>query len=299
MKAAAVLTSQVMQQISELPGVAVLDWCDRAASALARMHHPALATVTVGQVDARCVLTSLEISGVGASVPIAERPTTEIMPRVDMQTLRDGVHEGDWIGWAFQPLTPGQYHVDSMKLGPAGQRRPASPLSMRWDAMSGGELIVGAVGLQGTVPGRVLLVEMSMLGVSAADVARNQAVMGAVLPLLGIKYVNAIGPVPADRHSWLTPREETILWKLVAGKKVPQIAMDLHRSVYTVHDHVKSLHRKLGATNRGQLVSRALGHLGPLINRTEEAQAGSLDGMYAQGASGRDGAATAGRRRSV
>jgi hypothetical protein len=39
--------------------------------------------------------------------------------------------------------------------------------------------------------------------------------------------------------------------------------------VYTVHDHVKSLHKKLNANNRGQLVARALGHLGPLSPSAE------------------------------
>jgi DNA-binding CsgD family transcriptional regulator len=271
MKAAAIVTSQVMEQISQLPGVAVLDWCDRAAAALTRVHHPCLATVAVGQVDARCVLTSMEVSGAAASQPIPDRPSTEPMPRVDLQVLRQSLREGDWIGWAFQPLAPGQWFIDSIKLGPAGQRRPASPLNMRWDSIPSGELLVGAIGLQGPMAGRVLLAELAVVGGNPQEIARHQAVFTAVLPLMGIKYVNAIGPMPADRHSWLTPREETILWKLVAGKKVPQIAAELHRSVYTVHDHVKSLHRKLGATNRGQLVSRALGHLGPLIARQEEA----------------------------
>lgn len=281
MKIATMLTSQVMEQLSQLPGVAVLDWCDRAGAALSRIHHPSVVTICVGQVDARCVLTSLEVSGVAVSVAGSERAGGEPSPRMDLQALRDNLREGDWIGWAFQPLQPGQVHTDSIRVGGANQRRPASPLSMRWDSLPNAELMVGAVGLQGTVPGRVLLAEMALVGVNPSDVARYQAVFSAVLPLMGIKYVNAIGPVPADRHSWLTPREETILWKLVAGKKVPQIAADLHRSVYTVHDHVKSLHRKLGATNRGQLVSRALGHLGPLINRTEDGtQAGSLDGHY-------------------
>lgn len=284
MKAAAILTSQVMERISELPGVAVLDWCDRAASALTQAFHPSIATVAIGQIDARCVLTSLEIAGASASVQNPDRaPAAEPAPRIDLTTLRDALREGDWIGWAFQPLQPGQFHVDTIKLGPTGQRRPASPLGMRWDAVSSGELIVAAVGLQGTIPGRVLLAELALVGANTQDTSRGQAVFSAVMPLLGIKYVNAIGPVPADRHAWLTPREETILWKLVAGKKVPQIAADLHRSVYTVHDHVKSLHRKLGATNRGQLVSRALGHLGPLIDRKEEAQPGSFDNAYASG----------------
>ena len=50
---------------------------------------------------------------------------------------------------------------------------------------------------------------------------------------------------------------------LALGKSVKQIASDLARSPHTVHDHVKSLHRKLNASSRGELIARALGHLAP------------------------------------
>ena len=49
---------------------------------------------------------------------------------------------------------------------------------------------------------------------------------------------------------------------LVLGLSVRQIAEELGRSTHTVHDHVKSLHKKLNANSRGELVARALGHLG-------------------------------------
>ncbi len=274
MKAAAITTSHVMESICQLPGVATLDWCDRAAACLARIHHPGIVTVAVGQVDARCVMTSLEVAGAAASTTSLNAewtPPAEAMPRVDLQTLRESLKDGDWIGWAFQPLSNGMVHSDVVRTGGPGIRRPASPLNLRWDPVGASDVLVGAVGLIGPLPGRTLIAEVALIGCLPQEVARYSAVFGAVLPLMGVRYVNAIGPMPADRHSWLTPREETILWKLVAGKKVPQIAAELHRSVYTVHDHVKSLHRKLGATNRGQLVSRALGHLGPLIARADEA----------------------------
>lgn len=274
MKMAAITTSHVIESVCQLPGVATLDWCDRAAACLTRIHHPSVAVVAVGQVDARCVLTSLEIAGAAASTPQSAGDRTapgESMPKVDLQTLRESVKDGDWIGWAFQPLSSGAGHSDVIRTAGPGVRRPASPLNLRWDPVGATDVMVGAVGLLGPLPGRTIIAEVALVGVAPQEVARYSAVFAAVMPLMGVRYVNAIGPVPADRHSWLTPREETILWKLVAGKKVPQIAAELHRSVYTVHDHVKSLHRKLGATNRGQLVSRALGHLGPLISRADEA----------------------------
>ena len=40
-----------------------------------------------------------------------------------------------------------------------------------------------------------------------------------------------------------------------------EIADALERSPHTVHDHVKSLHRKLNASSRGELIARTLGHV--------------------------------------
>jgi len=59
---------------------------------------------------------------------------------------------------------------------------------------------------------------------------------------------------------WLTQREQIVLEQLTLGLSVRQIADELGRSPHTVHDHVKSLHRKLNASSRGELVARALGH---------------------------------------
>ena len=50
-----------------------------------------------------------------------------------------------------------------------------------------------------------------------------------------------------------------ILVELVSGASVREIAERIDRSPHTVHDHVKSLHRKLNASSRGELVSRYLG----------------------------------------
>jgi hypothetical protein len=44
-----------------------------------------------------------------------------------------------------------------------------------------------------------------------------------------------------------------------------------------VHDHVKSLHRKLNASSRGQLIARALGHAEAFSN-TKSVRIGQDDG---------------------
>ena len=44
--------------------------------------------------------------------------------------------------------------------------------------------------------------------------------------------------------------EEVVLAQILEGKSVRQIAEGLGRSPHTVHDHVKAMHRKLGASTR-------------------------------------------------
>jgi DNA-binding NarL/FixJ family response regulator len=89
------------------------------------------------------------------------------------------------------------------------------------------------------------------------------AVLTVVLPLMARRLVTAIGEAPTSSSDWLTQKEQVVLNHLLMGKSVREIAQELERSQHTVHDHVKSLHRKLRANSRGELVARALGHLAP------------------------------------
>ena len=84
--------------------------------------------------------------------------------------------------------------------------------------------------------------------------------MAAILPVLARRAILALGDGTDGPTKWLTQREQIVLEQLTLGKSVREIADELGRSPHTVHDHVKSLHRKLGASSRGELVARALGH---------------------------------------
>lgn len=264
MKMAAVLTSHVMEGVCQLPGVATLDWCDRAATALCKLHHPSWVGMVVGRLDARGVLTNVEVTGAAASAPVAgSPPATHPARTVDLHRVRQTYREGEPLGWLPGAWQEGIWFVGSAAAAGLLARKNESGLARRWNEVDPAEVLLGAVQVPGA-PGRLLLVELVSHDPGLREESRVPAVLAAVLPLLQRKVVNALGSAPADKSSWLTPREEIVLWQLVAGKKVPQIAQELHRSVYTVHDHVKSLHRKLGASNRGQLVARALGHIGPL-----------------------------------
>ncbi len=82
------------------------------------------------------------------------------------------------------------------------------------------------------------------------------ASLDAVTESLSRKAAVALG---SDMDAWLSAREQAVLERLVLGHNVKEIAEEFGRSPHTIHDHVQSLHRKLHATSRGELIATALG----------------------------------------
>jgi len=86
-------------------------------------------------------------------------------------------------------------------------------------------------------------------------------IFAAAMPRLLARTLMAVGHEKGSSTRWLTTREQEVLEHLTLGMSVREIAETIERSPHTVHDHVKSLHRKLNASSRGELVARALGYL--------------------------------------
>jgi len=84
------------------------------------------------------------------------------------------------------------------------------------------------------------------------------SLVAQVLPWAHTIVRTALGECKgAEPRSWLTEKERVVLEQFVRGDSVVEIAKSLGRSRYTVHDHVKSLHRKLGVHSRATLVGCA------------------------------------------
>jgi DNA-binding CsgD family transcriptional regulator len=82
-----------------------------------------------------------------------------------------------------------------------------------------------------------------------------------LMPGIVRRGATALGARMLRRRQLLTPLEEHVMDLLAVGLAVPEIATRLSRSRHTIHDHVKSLHRKIGVNSRAELVARAMGRI--------------------------------------
>jgi DNA-binding CsgD family transcriptional regulator len=118
-------------------------------------------------------------------------------------------------------------------------------------------LVVAAAPFGEACDGHVLIVA---IGASDGGAARSALVptVKALASLLAKRARVALG-CPDKPIRWISPREQQVLELLIEGMSVKEIGETLGRSPHTITDHLKSLHRKLEANSRGELVSKALG----------------------------------------
>lgn len=251
----------------ELPAVPTLDWCDRAAVAAATLLQPAVAVITIGTLTASGDLVEHEVTGVGVkqapSDPSRARPLhrDEIGYRGEdsrLSALRVRAATLRKLGVRLSSEERVGVTIGTLSQLPGAADE--GELVELWEGLELGEPLVAVVPLGAPEDGRVMIVQIASCDASARvepDMARGLA---ALLPALERRTVQALGAERAESTRWLTEREQLVLEHLSLGKSVRQIAEELGRSPHTVHDHVKGLHRKLGASSRGELVARALGH---------------------------------------
>ena len=96
----------------------------------------------------------------------------------------------------------------------------------------------------------------SVIDQAASLVTLERAVRGRSVPL---SRPRRTGSQPTRADSLLTTREDEVIGLLVAGRATDSIAPILGVSRSTVHSHVQSILRKLGARNRIEAVNIYLG----------------------------------------
>lgn len=261
---------RVAELICGLPAVATQDWCDKAAASLLPIVGTGACAMLIGQFDERGGIIKSEATGIAGCVA-AEITTTvgrsSTATSVVMQDpndsalarVRTNMAQSRELHWPVGTLSPNTVRIGTPATLAAGNAAAQMALLKRWDAIPHGTLLLGAVPLGSSE--RVLIAEIAPAPSVTRTTEAELATLEAVLPLLAKRAILAIGSGPAESAHWLTQREQIILQHLLLGKSVREIAEELGRSPHTVHDHVKSLHRKLSASSRGELVARALGYV--------------------------------------
>ncbi len=272
-------TVRVAELVCGLPAVATQDWCDKAAAAMLPIVGAGVCVTLIAQIDEKGLIFRQEATGV-AGCAVAEITTSVGRGSTALSTVmldpndaalvrvRTNMAQTRELHWPIGPAayagpTPTQQPVraGSPLILLPGHYQAQAQVARRWESIPHTRLLLGAVSLG--VDGRALIVELAATGPGAAPPPGEDEspIVEAVLPLLARRAMLAIGTGPAESAHWLTAREQVILQHLLLGKSVREIAEELGRSPHTVHDHVKSLHRKLNASSRGELVARALGYL--------------------------------------
>jgi DNA-binding CsgD family transcriptional regulator len=250
----------MIEALCFLPAVATRDWCDLAAGAIAGVSHDAGAALLVATIGAQGAIVDMEAVGV-ANVWSPRRNGDERALRSSSEsashTIRTAASSLKNIGW--EPRSPfsaaGEGRVLSGPVWPSGGTRDLSA------ALGTDRVVAGIVPIGEPQDRRcaVVFVAPGNRGPGAAE--EYLGILQPCLPLLSRRALMALGHKRIGRSDWLSERERLVLDRLAAGLSVREIAEELGRSPHTVHDNVKSLHRKLSATTRGQLIARALGRI--------------------------------------
>ena len=230
--------------LAVLPSIPTHDWCTvAAAKILAGLGGGSWVAVAVGSCPApehRLTPQSLGIAAEGD-------PERASLGYTSLEHLI-----------ATSPMSLGT-------LGPQGVVTGAARLLPTWSEVPDAPDLAGALAavapLEIGVPDAAMLLIVrtepdSGLGSGRATTPAHIAALFAVLVDRATRaFTTSTGTI-----HWLTEREREVLRLLTLGRSVRVIAEQLERSPHTIHDHVKSLHRKLDASSRGELVATALGH---------------------------------------
>lgn len=245
----AATTLDALERVAALPAVPTRDWCQRSAEALAQVIGPKAgrSVFAVGVGTVRDDLECLDAIGVHStdaatqthvehsltrSTPIGRRPSaqTELSIVGSSELARSD-------SWLRSPLM-----------------RVIASQGMIGLVLGFGLIVSGD-------PGRLLWIFGAGETATESRIGGEASFIMVVLLALLRRSRLALGGEASEPIEWISDREYETLGHIVRGLSVREIAEQTGRSAHTVHDHVKSLHRKLHANSRGELVARALGHL--------------------------------------
>lgn len=246
----------VTEQICNLPAIPTQDWSTKVAQAVSKIAPGAVVCCLVTQINP----DSGQLHTI--STGIAHNQTTTRSGDPDASTrllyLQDRLERLNTLGFEFPP-----------QAWRAGLVAPLALLNQQWHMQPLGRVLAAqnltaptliAIPITVSTPGFFLLlcVAFDAAGADQTPTSLTQT-LAAIVPPIAHRGQIALSHV-TNPKAWLTDREHEILQQLIMGHSVRVIAENLGRSAHTVHDHVKNLHKKIGASSRGELIAKALGH---------------------------------------
>ena len=259
---------QATQRICLLPAIPTHNWATNLANALTDLAPALRVGVLIAHIDPQTQSASPICAAVG------QTNTTQSTTESTHQSLylQDRLHRLTSLGCELP-----EDAFERGLIAPLFVLHPHWPSTPIGRILANGHLqspILMMIPFAQDHPGYVLLLtfafEKDAHGAKSADHAQTGLestsdiidTLAALFPLIEAKATLALSRV-TDHKAWLTDREQEILDQLILGYSVRVIAEHLGRSAHTVHDHVKNLHKKLGASSRGELIAKALGHHAP------------------------------------
>lgn len=247
-------TAKVVERLCALPAVANPDWCDRAARCFLPVADRGVVSVVIATLTPQGAIEEREAVGAAHETPDATGESH--IPNL----VRSRADRLSSLGFAISPEALDRGFCGSAERFSLPRDWRVGALGRMWGEVATGELIVAGAPIGTKVPGRMVLVMIARVD-ATTGLAGREGIVTAAMPLLARRALVAVGASRTSSGDWLTTREQLVLERLALGMSVADIAAETGRSTHTVHDHVKSLHKKLNASSRGELISRALGHI--------------------------------------
>lgn len=239
-----------------LPAVATIDWCDRAARCVMEIISEGEVVVLAGRLSEAGRVISVDAVGAAAQRPLMGQAVSRehelrSMARclasapVELASPRGEEVRG---GMLEQVLPGGLARADASLRTSDASVRALMCSSPRLIAMSWSLCAERNVSM-------ITLIAPSGPNAGAVD----DRGLRALCRQIGRRSRMALSRGFEEQRRWISPREQEVLERIIQGRSARGIAQELGRSTHTIQDHIKSLHRKLEAGSRGELIARALG----------------------------------------